>query len=328
MKKQLLLFVAIAFATQNLLAQKESWNWYFGNNAGVSFSSGSPVALTNGALLTHEGVATISDNSGTLLFYTDGITVYNASHLTMANGTGLEGDPSATQAAIIVQRPLSSTEFYIFTMDDAAGSSGLRYSIVDMTLNAGLGGVTSKNILVYASAKEKVTSVKHANGTDFWIIVNSSATDDIRAFQLTSSGVNMNAVVSNIGPINQGNATGSSGYIKASRQNNRLAMASMYNSKFVIVNFDNSTGIADSSSRISFGSSSATNFAYGVEFSPDGSKLYGTTLNLPEVLLQFDLSSGIDSIIFNTRDTLDIRLVSSPCISAFGALQLAPDGKI
>ena len=107
MKKQLLVFLSIAFATQNLLAQKESWNWYFGNNAGVNFSSGAPVALTNSALLTHEGVATLSDGSGTLLFYTDGLKVYNAAHVTMANGTGLMGDASSTQAAIIIQMPLN-----------------------------------------------------------------------------------------------------------------------------------------------------------------------------------------------------------------------------
>ena len=57
-----------------------STNWYFGSNAGITFNSGSPVALTNGVLITVEGVATISDNSGNLLFYTDGLTVYNRLH--------------------------------------------------------------------------------------------------------------------------------------------------------------------------------------------------------------------------------------------------------
>ena len=78
-------------------------NWYFGTNAGITFNSGTPVALTNGSLTTTEGVATISDNSGNLLFYTNGITVWNRNHLIMTNGNGLLGDFSSTQSAIIIQ---------------------------------------------------------------------------------------------------------------------------------------------------------------------------------------------------------------------------------
>ena len=88
-----------------LYCQLESNNWYFGNFAGVTFSNGSPVALTNGALITTEGVATISDGAGNLLLYTDGVTVYNRNHVTMTNGTGLFGDASSTQSAIIVKQP-------------------------------------------------------------------------------------------------------------------------------------------------------------------------------------------------------------------------------
>ena len=60
---------------------KEGNIWYFGEYAGLDFNSGSPVALTNGQLNTNEGCATISDNNGNLLFYTDGMTVYNKSHI-------------------------------------------------------------------------------------------------------------------------------------------------------------------------------------------------------------------------------------------------------
>ena len=90
-------------------------NWYFGNTAGLTFNSGAPIALTNGVLITTEGVATISDNSGNLLFYTDGVTVYNRIHGVMTNGTGLFGDASSTQSAIIVQKPGTTNIYYIFT---------------------------------------------------------------------------------------------------------------------------------------------------------------------------------------------------------------------
>jgi len=69
--KYFILILSIQFTT----AQKEATHWYFGEKAGLDFSSGSPVVVANGALRTDEGCATISDSNGKLLFYTDGTTV-------------------------------------------------------------------------------------------------------------------------------------------------------------------------------------------------------------------------------------------------------------
>lgn len=43
-------------------AQEEATNWYFGNNAGFSFSKGYAEALTDGAMKADEGCATMSDH--------------------------------------------------------------------------------------------------------------------------------------------------------------------------------------------------------------------------------------------------------------------------
>jgi hypothetical protein len=67
--------------------------------ARLDFNSGAPVALSDGQLNTLEGCATIADNNGDLLFYTDGYTVYNKNHTIMPNGTGLAGNWSSTQSA-------------------------------------------------------------------------------------------------------------------------------------------------------------------------------------------------------------------------------------
>src|SRR4051812_27117012 len=89
-------------------AQKQNNVWYFGSNAGIDFNSGSPVALINGKLSTTEGCSSIADANGSLLFYTDGITLYNRNHVAMPNGNGLKGGTSASQSAIIVPLPGSS----------------------------------------------------------------------------------------------------------------------------------------------------------------------------------------------------------------------------
>src|SRR5690348_14447391 len=107
----LLLFV---FFTLCGLTQNENTKWYFGKNAALDFTTNPPTILNNSAMLVTEGCSSIADGAGNLLFYTDGITVYNQQHVAMANGTGLAGGSSATQAALILKQP-SGTLYYIFT---------------------------------------------------------------------------------------------------------------------------------------------------------------------------------------------------------------------
>src|SRR5687767_7295677 len=84
------------------LAQKEASVWYFGWNAGLDFNSGTPVVINGGQVNTLEGCASICNSRGSLLFYTDGMKVWNRLHQVMPNGTGLYSQTSSTQAAIIV----------------------------------------------------------------------------------------------------------------------------------------------------------------------------------------------------------------------------------
>ena len=96
------LFLIIA---ASLFAQKQAAHWYFGENAGLDFNSGSPIALTDGQMQTTEGCATISDYDGNLLFYTNGVTIWNKNHQIMVNGENLNGDFSSTNSAIIIPKP-------------------------------------------------------------------------------------------------------------------------------------------------------------------------------------------------------------------------------
>jgi hypothetical protein len=110
--------IAIFFLLSSaMMAQQQNWNWYFGDGAAVNFSSGSPVAVAGCAMSTVEGCATISDAAGNLLFYTDGINVWNKNNIAMPNGFLLNGNSSATQSAIIVKAPCSNHLYYIFTAD-------------------------------------------------------------------------------------------------------------------------------------------------------------------------------------------------------------------
>ena len=84
--KKFILVVLFLFVKVVIFAQGETNIWYFGNKAGLDFNSGSPVALLDSQMNTREGCATISNSAGQLLFYTDGITVWNKNHIEMPNG--------------------------------------------------------------------------------------------------------------------------------------------------------------------------------------------------------------------------------------------------
>src|SRR4051812_12145766 len=102
MRKIYILFFLTIVAFKSF-TQHAADNWYFGNHAALNFSSGSPAVLSNSVMVTDEGCSSISDDTGMLLFYTNGDTVFNRNHNIMLNGTGFLGHQSSTQSALIVQ---------------------------------------------------------------------------------------------------------------------------------------------------------------------------------------------------------------------------------
>jgi len=300
-----------------LYCQLESNNWYFGNFAGMTFSSGSPVALTNGALITTEGVATISDGAGNLLFYTDGVTVYNRNHVTMTNGTGLFGDASSTQSAIIVKQPGNTNIYYIFTSDNDAGPNGICYSVVNMALSGGLGAVTTKNTPLYTPSCEKLCAVRHCNNTDLWIISHDWNTNTFRVWSVTAAGVGGIQAWSLAGITPSGITQSSYGQLKASSDGKKLA-ACYYGlttggaNTLQIYDFNPSTGFVTNAQTLA-----TDQGLYGVEFSPNNKVLYAGTNG--GLLLQFNLCAA---------NIPASRYVVSNAGPFIGCLQIGPDSKI
>lgn len=304
-------------------AQKEANIWYFGRNAGLDFSSGGPIAITNGQLNTLEGCATISNKDGVLLFYTDGVTVYNARHEVMQNGSGLMGHSSSTQSSIIVPRPSDSSLYYIFTTDATPNNleNGLRYSTVNIKLAGGKAGVSAKNILLHSPSTEKIMAVKHSNNKDIWVISHKYGGDEFLVYLIDKSGINTTPIVSKIGSLySDDNYYGSMGYLKASPRGDKLAAAIRYknNSILEIYDFDNKTGKVSNP----ITSSEFVRNIYGVEFSPNGSKLYATVgVAIPlRSVFQYDLE---ENDVFNSK-----TVVYNTTVNSLGAIQVAVDGKL
>ncbi|MGB3947479.1 MAG: M43 family zinc metalloprotease [Bacteroidia bacterium] len=303
--------------------------WYFGMNSGVDFNNGNPVALSNGTLNSTESCSSIADKNGALLFYSDGNTVWDKTHVPMPNGNGLMGNQSAKQGVLIVPQPWTPNKYFIFTVDAQENnfSSGLRFSEVDMSLNSGLGDITTtKNTLLTTPVTEGMAAVKRCDG-NVWIVVHGLNSDTFYAYLVTPSGVNPTPVISTIGSIYKGFAT-----IKISSSSSKIAIAGLCDdntNRIQIFNFDNQTGVVSSQGffTTTIENLSILEYASSIEFSLSEKYLYMTTSSINNsntngVLYQFNLSAlnhSPASQSFIAIDTSD---------GMCGDLQLASDGKI
>ncbi len=319
--RKYILPLGMLFLSLFSFAQKENNVWYFGENAGLDFNSGSPVSITNGALNNTEACGSISDANGNLLFYTDGIQVWDKTHTLMPNGTGLLGDASSSQLCI-VPLPGSTSQYYIFTVDKQGGSNGFCYSIVDMALNGGLGDITStKNIQLIGTVSEKVVAIKHKNNVDFWIVTHEWDSDAFYAYLLSCNGLSLTPIITHIGTVHTGGNMAKNGYavgcMKANMQKNKLALALRAVNGYEVFDFDNSSGAL--SNLVSIANNYS--FSYGVEFSPDGSKLYGACTG--GTIYQFDLNAGSATAIISSA-----TLIATSSKTVSNTIQLGPDNKI
>src|SRR5258706_13339080 len=128
--KMYLLFIGLLCPLLSISQQQQPQIWYFGYNAGVDFSSGSPVSFSGSAMFQWEGVATACDTAGNLEFYSDGASVYNANNQVMPNGSGLLGDQSSTQSATAIPMPGHPDQYYLFTCPEINSANGFRYSVI------------------------------------------------------------------------------------------------------------------------------------------------------------------------------------------------------
>ncbi|PYP92662.1 MAG: hypothetical protein DMG65_03140, partial [Candidatus Angelobacter sp. Gp1-AA117] len=312
-------------------AQPETSNWIFGQNAGLHFpSSGSPTPFTS-SINTSEGSSSISDSSGNLLFYTDGITVWGKNGHIMPGGTGLNGHFSSTNSGVIVR--CSCNKYFIFTADAAENhyAKGLQYSVVDMT--SGSGNVVSKNTVLLQPAAEKVTAYINGPGS-FWVVAHGFGNNQFYAWHVTPD-INcdlsrVKPVTSAVGTVYSGGSFGfgfGQGQMKFSQDGTMLAEAGLDYSGLSFIelfSFNATTGAITAK----FRDTSKTNMFYGVEFAPNNQYLYIGITSGSNKLYRYSTDATITTNLnFTSSKTLinDFAVANSFQV---GQLQLGPDGKI
>jgi hypothetical protein len=339
-----ILSTVLIIYSQNSADIRRTYHWYFGNGAGLDFSSGEAVAITNSPMTTLEGCASICDTCGNLLFYTDGDTVWDRNNNVMPNGIGLMGCNSSTQSSLIIPQPENDSLYYIFLTDCAEhlGANGLRYSIVNINLNGGLGEVIHKNTLLFAPAMEKLAATYHANKRDIWILaVNRyppgpppDTTMQYVAYLLTENGINTTPV--NSASIIKPHKLEDS-YLRFSYKGNMIANAwhsSLYDT-IEIGHFNNDSGVITDLITLNSENGNIRYEPYGLVFSPDDSKFYASfydiTSDYPDwhsKIYQYDISTYDSATIASSKTLIQYADSINPDLPEYMGMQVGSDGRI
>ena len=240
-----------------------------------------------------------------ILFTVNNGFIRDASHQVMANGNGIKvlyngsSTPEWLNSSFAVKKPGINEEYYIFHFIDTTRAFNtpmeIYYSIVDMSMNGGLGAVTVKNALLFKSFGFKGDATYHFNGKDIWVLFQKSNAPRIPyrynysnfyvSYIITSSGIQ--APVSS---FLKSNMITHWGELRFSPQGDKFAVSWdwenqgvvtgkwQHESSVLLSKFNNKTGKCFSDIKItsspirSYGS-----YAYqsaNLCFSPDGQKLY------------------------------------------------------
>lgn len=325
------LFIA-CFLLCGVVSKAQQGNiWYFGTFAGVSFNTNPPSDLAGSVIHTLEGTSVICDDNGDLLFYTDGRTVFNRIHEPMLNGINLKGHKSSYQSSIIVPKPGDKNIYYIFTADawENNGAAGYCFSEVDMRLDNGLGGITSvKNVFLSGPSSERLTAVRAANGSSYWVITNEWSTNRFRAYNVDCAGVNTTPVISEAGISMTDDTYCNIGVLRVSPDGKKViqtnvkgrAQATPVNEYAQLFDFDDATGQLSNARTIPL---TNDGYYFGAEISPDSRMAYIVNA-FKNSIHQFDISSGNIATIMASKHIINVPSTEGSLAGA----AVGPDQKI
>lgn len=322
------LFTGLLFGGAIAVGQQQTSHWYFGVNAALRFpQNGSPVALSGSAMYSYEGCASVSSPiTGQLLFYTNGVTVWDRRNQIMAGGDMLGGSDHAAQSSLILQHPADDSSYVVFVADFAHGlgpfgprGNGIRALTIDMRSNGGYGAVIGRTPQLHAFTTEHLCAVPKRGQKGFWIISHESASPNFVVWSLGVEGITGPTIQPLLWrfPLVVG-----TGWMKASPDGTHLAVANECLGKMAIelFRFDPRTGVVSDTSPNALPLDADP---YGASFSPNGSRLFvstGTGGCTPRrQLVQFDLLAGDSAAVARSRYVLDST-------NRIGALQLGPNG--
>ncbi len=335
----LLLLSCIARAQYNI---PENSIWKFGGGAGFNFNT---LSATTSVMSALECAQSVADANGNLRFYTDGNRIWDVNNNPMPSANPIFPAPlvnvtqSTVQGALIVPFINDNNKYYVFSLSaqELANNEGgkLYYSVVDMTLNNGLGDIVpgTAHTLIDTGLSEHMVAVPACGG--IWVVLHGRISPVFKAYRIDAGGLNTSPVISQagvqgyVGPGGsgsqgyQGNNFYNVGQLAVSPDFKQLAAAYFKGNLVELYSFNNNTGTIVAKGVVD-SSNDAYGF-YGVSFSPDSKKLYASNCAAAIGLKAFNQYNLALPTIAQIRSS---KFFLGPCNASLSQLQLGPNGKI
>jgi hypothetical protein len=337
------LFLGMGLCT----AQKNDNTWIFGypsSNlpaAGLDFYWGfaDTVGFYPPLNFISSACAGICDDSGNLQFYTNGDLVGNWNMQLLQNSGNFNTDANCSyndlwQSALIIPYPGHPDEYVIVhfcsvfypspTGNNALNPMKLMYSIVDMSLNNGLGEMTYKNQVAFSDTLMPCTlhAARHGNGRDWWIINKKANSNGVYVSLLTPAGILQNQLTYT-GP-SLSYFTLSQGQSQFSPDGSMYAIAfNTFNSVYLYY-FDRCSGSVSFRDSVHIvPNDSLEAYVWACSFSPNSRFLYANTNN---DLYQYDTWNA--NLAASKKYIAAFDGFADPFFNYFFRHAIGPDGKI
>ena len=298
----LCLIVCVIFSSF-LFAQTSITKLFFSSFEDITklnFDNTPPTVEYTGITDGFEAIAHVEDASGNIIFYVNANGVYRSDNVQMPGSVGLFANSSSAEINVC-SIPGEIDRYYV--LYNAETCSPIYYSIVDMSLDGGQGDVSELNVLIdNENYGEGLEIVRIPNTENYWFLTHQCDVG-IRVFEINNTGIQVGTLSI---PLSYGayDVRGEMDY-----HNGKVAMADAYMGKVVVFDFDPFTGGASNLLELDHWG------AYGVEFSPDATKVYYTDWSaFTDNLYQLDLSTST-----LTPYTLD---------NWAGQIEMGPDGRL
>lgn len=340
--KKLILVLFIPLIVQGQI--NNTWLIGYGNwavRARIIFETNNYILTQESRQMGFQGAeATISDDNGNFIMSSNGVWIADATGDTMINGGGLNPswDVNAHPNGILTENsnmflpfPNDSNKYILIhhaLFSDISTYSywgGVHKSVIDITANGGLGAVIEKNdTLIYDEISGGITACRHANGRDWWVIVQKDSSDVVYKILLTPNGVDT-ITTQHLGYAqffngNVSQITFSQDGKKFIQNNYHYVAGNMHPSFVILADFDRCTGMFSNTQTIQLTQDS---YLWGLAFSPSGKYAYACS---SLYLFQIDT----DSLTVDTVATYDgfYSPYSWCCATTFWTMYLAANGKI
>ncbi|MGZ8537510.1 MAG: T9SS type B sorting domain-containing protein, partial [Flavisolibacter sp.] len=329
-------------------AQKRNNIWAFGIKSGLDFNT-TPVSGFTSAIEVYQRpywISSICDRDGKLMFYTDGIKVWNATNDLLPKYKNWWPFTNKVMP-LICPYPNNDSLFYLFGIDNGVSKNQLMYLTIRMNKSGDFDElvypqpVNSTSYFTRLAQNNSIVlaGTAHCNTKDVWITTHEAGA--FKSFLVTENGVSSNPVISNISDqvmpknfLNPGKSN-----IKFSANGERLVVPLIGGAQVAVFDFDNQSGNFQNPINVSLPSGYTLE---DVDLSPDGGMLYVAAYEIVDFetnveqhyILQFDLNAGsvnaIQQSVFSINGPGDVAACSprGSCIYVDRTMQLGPDGKI